>query len=104
MSTNRAKSTEGSPQASHTRGRGFAGKRFGRRPPMIPQPVGKIKFKMMKNFRPRKRDHQRTIFTTHFTTKSPQKNHDFSPQFPKTPCKNATPPRRKKIYSVSQQG
>jgi hypothetical protein len=50
----------------------------------------------MENFQPRKSDHQTTSFTTHATTKSPQKYHDLPPQFPKTPCKNTTSPHQEK--------
>ena len=91
---------------------GFMGKMFGRASSDDPEAVRKIKFKMVACFSPRKSDHQTTIFTTHFTTKSPRKYHDLPPQFPKNPCKNITPPTQEKkqeptsepIPSVGREG
>jgi hypothetical protein len=39
---------------------------------------------------------QFATFATHSTTKSPQKNHVWTPVFLKNPCKNANPPQQKK--------
>jgi len=72
---------------------------------MIPESVRKIKVQINGKFSATKSDHQRTIFTTLFTTKSPQKYHDLPPQFPKTPCKNTTSPHQKKaIPSADKEG
>src|SRR3984885_13648037 len=55
----------------------------------------KIKFKNVSYFSSLKIDRQRTTFTTHFTTFSPQKTIHKSPLFPKhpskTPAKTAKP-------------
>jgi hypothetical protein len=50
----------------------------------------------MAYFQMRKSDRQLTIFTTHFTTISPQKHHILHRISSKTPCKTATPPQKKK--------
>jgi hypothetical protein len=44
----------------------------------------------------RKSDRERTIFTTHSTTNSPQKHHVPHTLFSKTPCKIHPPPRQRK--------
>jgi hypothetical protein len=75
---------------------------FGRAPTGDLESVGKIKFKMVAYFWPRKSNHQLTIFTTHFTTKSPQKYHDLTPNIPKTPAKTPFHHARKKPEPTSE--
>jgi hypothetical protein len=55
----------------------------------------------MSCFSPPKNDRQRTSFTTHFTTTSPQKHHAKHALFAKTPSKNPhfTTPKKNRNFN-----
>jgi hypothetical protein len=67
-------------------------------------PTLKKKLKKVENLRPRKSDRQRTNFHQPFTTNKPQKHHVKTPEFLKTPCKNAPRTTSEKILSIPHMG
>src|SRR3984885_7146887 len=58
------------------------------------EPIKKNTWKLWRDFCAQMSWCYISTFATHFTTTSPQKSHHLHPLFPKTPSKNADPPRR----------
>jgi hypothetical protein len=69
-----------------------------------PQLPSKINSKKVENFSASKSDRQPTSIYHASTINSPQNNHTQHHVFPKKPCKNAYPPRVKKIQQNHHDG